>query len=353
MKVVSVIGARPQFIKAASLSRILRQSHVELLVHTGQHYDYNMADVFFDELKISSPEYHLGIGSNTHGAQTGAMLAAIENIIIKEHPDWVLVYGDTNSTLAGALAAAKLQTPIAHVEAGLRSFNRLMPEEINRVLTDHLSDLLFCPSTTAINNLGYEGINRGVHLVGDVMLDALQYAIDKSTVCEKVVKRLELTKKKYLLATLHRAENTEDFNRLAGILDAFKNCQEKIIFPVHPRTQKVLQKMNYSAPAHVKLIEPVSYMELVCLAKMARKIMTDSGGLQKEAYWLKVPCITLRDETEWIETVTAGWNMITGADPQKILSALSSSYIPKEHPLLYGEVGVSERCVSLMEQYTR
>lgn len=352
MKVVSVIGARPQFIKAASLSRTLRQSHVEILVHTGQHYDDNMSDVFFDQLGIAPPEYHLGIGSSTHGAQTGAMLAGIEKIIIQEQPDWVLVYGDTNSTLAGALAAAKLHIPVAHVEAGLRSYNRAMPEEINRVLTDYLSDLLLCPSSTAIANLRNEGIERGVHLVGDVMLDALQYAVAQTSVCEKVLTGCGLSKGTYLLATIHRAENTDDLSRLAGILNAFEQSNEKIVFPVHPRTRKALGQLEYSPPPHVKLIEPVGYVEMVCLASMSRKVITDSGGLQKEAYWLKVPCITLREETEWIETVEVGWNIIVGTEPARILAALSSFEPPEYHPPLYGERGASERCVMLLERYT-
>jgi UDP-GlcNAc3NAcA epimerase len=329
LKVVSIVGARPQFIKAAVLSRELRKHHTEILVHTGQHYDPNMSDIFFEELAIPTPEYHLGIGSGSHGEQTGAMLAAIERVLMVEQPDWVLVYGDTNSTLAGALAAAKLHFKVAHVEAGLRSFNRAMPEEINRVLIDHVSDLLFCPTTTAVDNLKAERIECGVHLVGDVMYEALIWAVDQAKVCSNILNRLRLKEKQYLLATLHRAENTDDPTRLRSILDSFNLLGEKLIFPVHPRTKMRIDEIGWSPAANIHLIDPVGYMDMVRLETEARLILTDSGGVQKEAYWLEVGCITLRDETEWIETVETGWNHLVGADSSAIVSA-----VVKNNPLV-------------------
>lgn len=345
MKVVTIVGARPQFIKAAPVSRALRQQHTEILVHTGQHYDDNMSAIFFEELDIPEPDYNLGIGSGSHGAQTGAMLAAIEQVLVKEQPDWVLVYGDTNSTLAGALAAAKLHIKIAHVEAGLRSFNRAMPEEINRVVADHLSDLLFCPSQTAVDNLTVEGILRGVHLVGDVMIDALAYAVERAQSRSQILQKLGLTAKKYLLVTVHRAENTDNADRLMNILNALDALSETIVFPVHPRTRLIIQGMNYNPKSHVSLIEPVGYLDMVQLEQSARMILTDSGGIQKEAYWLSIPCITLRDETEWVETVQVGWNVLVGANTDAIVRAVRSFEPPVSHGTLYGDGKTSERIV--------
>ena len=343
MKAVTVVGARPQFIKAAPVSRILRQKHTEILVHTGQHYDDNMSAVFFDELDIPEPDCNLGIGSGSHGAQTGAMLAAIEQVLVKEQPDWVLVYGDTNSTLAGALAAAKIHIKIAHVEAGLRSFNRAMPEEINRVLADHLSDLLFCPSQTAADNLKAEGITRGVRVVGDVMADALAYAVERAGDRSQILQKLGLAPKKYLLVTVHRAENTDDHERLANILSALNALTEIVVFPVHPRTRSVIEKLNYAVNSHVLMIEPVGYLDMVQLEQSARLILTDSGGIQKEAYWLSIPCITLRGETEWVETVQAGWNVLVGANTDAIVRAVRSFKPPVSHDVLYGDGKASER----------
>lgn len=348
MKVVSVVGARPQFIKAAPVSRLLRREHVEVLVHTGQHYDENMSAVFFDELDIPTPDYHLGVGSGPHGAQTGAMLARIEEVLLAEKPDWVLVYGDTNSTLAGALAAAKLHVRVAHVEAGLRSFNRAMPEEINRVVADHVSDLLLCPSRTAVDNLAAEGITRGVHLVGDVMADALAFAAERARGRSDVLKRLGLTERGYLLATVHRAENTDDPNRLRSILAAFDALGETVVFPAHPRTRKAVEALGYAPGASVRLLEPFGYLDMVRLEQSARMILTDSGGIQKEAYWLGVPCVTLRDETEWVETVQAGWNVLVGADTARIVEAVRSFALPAKRPPLYGDGQAAERCVALL-----
>ena len=310
MKIVSIVGARPQFVKAAVLSRELRKDHTEILVHTGQHYDTNMSDVFFKELEIPTPDYNLNIGSGNHGEQTGAMLKGIEEVLLKEKPDWCLVYGDTNSTLAGALAAVKLHIKVAHVEAGLRSFNLRMPEEINRVLTDHISDLLLCPTQTAVDNLKNEGISQGVHLVGDVMYEALMWAVEKARIHSSILTDLNLTPKKYLLATVHRAENTDDPERLSKILSAFNQIPEPLIWPVHPRTRKKLEERNWQPGDHIQLIDPLGYLDMVQLEENAHKIITDSGGIQKEAFWLRVPCITLRDETEWVETIECGCNIL-------------------------------------------
>jgi len=312
MKIVSIVGARPQFIKCAPLSRELRKVHHEILVHTGQHYDHDMSDIFFEELNIPKPDYNLGIGSGSHGEQTGKMLTEIEKVLLKEKPDLVLVYGDTNSTLAGALAAVKLHIRVAHVEAGLRSFDRNMPEEINRVLTDHISDILFCPTQTAVDNLSKEGITQGVHLVGDVMLDALEY---NKTVAEKKSKILEvlgLKKDKYLVITIHRPSNTDSRENLNNIIKALREIGEAVVFPVHPRTKKFLQEYGLDFPANVRLMDPLGYLDMLKLMAGARKILTDSGGIQKEAYMLGVPCVTLRENTEWVETLEGGWNVLVG-----------------------------------------
>jgi UDP-GlcNAc3NAcA epimerase len=343
MKVVTVVGARPQFIKAAPVSRELRKAHTEVLVHTGQHYDGNMSAVFFEELDIPAPDYNLGVGSGPHGAQTGAMLAGIEEILVKEQPDWVLVYGDTNSTLAGALAAVKLHIPVAHVEAGLRSYNRTMPEEINRVVTDHVSELLLCPSQTAVTNLRREGISTGVHLVGDVMADALDLAAERARTRSTILQRLGLAEHTYLLATVHRAENTDDPARMRSILAAFDELDEPLVFTAHPRTKRVLQVLGYRPKQHMRLIEPVGYMDMVRLEEGARLILTDSGGVQKEAYWLRVPCVTLRKETEWVETVEAGWNTLAGTDTHQVVEAVRAATPGACHPLLYGDGKAAQR----------
>lgn len=320
MKIVSIIGARPQFIKYAPLSKELRKLHRDVLIHTGQHYDYNMNKVFFDELGIPQPDYNLGVGSGTHGYQTGEMLKGIEEVLIKEKPDLVMVYGDTNSTIAGALSAAKLHIKVAHVEAGLRSFDRSMPEELNRVLTDHCSDYLFCPTQTAVNNLKREGITRGIYLTGDVMVDVLtqnREIAGKS----RILDDLGLESKQYLLVTIHRASNTDNRHNLVNIVDALCEINETIIFPVHPRTEKLLKEYGLYDRLNekVKLTQPLGYFELLKLLSQAKKVLTDSGGIQKEAYILKVPCITLRENTEWVETVEDGWNVLAGTDKKKIV----------------------------------
>jgi UDP-N-acetylglucosamine 2-epimerase len=348
-KIVTIVGARPQFVKAAAVSRVLRERYSEILVHTGQHYDYEMSGIFFDGLELPRPDVNLGVGSGPHGAQTGAMLKAVEDVLLGERPDWLLIYGDTNSTLAGAVAASKLSIPVAHVEAGLRSFNRRMPEEINRIVADHLSDLLLCPSATAVRNLAAEGITRNVHLSGDVMLDVLNWASERAAATKaEVLKRLDVLPDKYLLATVHRSENTDDITRLSSILDAFNAIDEPIVFPVHPRTRKTINAAGHQLRTHVHLIDPIGYIDMVALTGAARLVLTDSGGLQKEAYWLGVPCLTMRDETEWVETVEAGWNQLVGSDTERIVNAVKSQRRPATRPALYGDGGAARRCVDLL-----
>ena len=325
MKIVSVVGARPQFIKAAPVSQALKKAgHTEILVHTGQHYDYGMSQVFFDELNISEPDINLEVGSGHHGWQTGQMLTRIEEVLLGKEPNWVLVYGDTNSTLAGALAAVKLRIPLVHVEAGLRSFNREMPEEHNRVLTDHCSDLLFCPTHTAVDNLAKEGITRGVNLVGDTMYDAVLQFSELAEERSSILKDFGLKSKEYLLATLHRPYNVDLPENLGNILTAFIEIDEPILFAVHPRTQEKIKSLGDSlqfqlTSSKVRLVDPVGYLDMLLLEKNARLILTDSGGMQKEAYFFEVPCITLRPETEWVETVEAGWNVVVGSDRSLIV----------------------------------
>lgn len=311
-RILTIVGARPQFIKAAPVSRALAAAGLtEILVHTGQHFDAAMSDVFFEELDIPKPAHHLDVHSLGHGAMTGRMLEKVEATMLAEKPDLVLIYGDTNSTLAGALAAAKLHIPVAHVEAGLRSFNRRMPEEVNRVVADHLSALLFCPTTTAVTNLAAEGITDGVHAVGDVMYDTTLAAIERARTRSTILERLGLQPGGYAVATIHRAENTDDPDRFARVLAwlAEQAHERPVAMPVHPRTRKLMEARGL-APAGVTLLEPLGYLDMTRLAHSAAAIFTDSGGLQKEAYFHRVPCVTLRDETEWVETVEAGWNRL-------------------------------------------
>jgi len=350
MKIATVIGARPQFIKAAAVSRVLRTQHQEILIHTGQHYDANMSDVFFDELHIPRPDYNLGIGSGRHGAQTGAILEQVEDVLITETPDALLVYGDTNSTLAGALAASKLHIPVIHIEAGLRSFNRRMPEEINRVLTDHLSSWLFCPTETAVKNLSAEGITAGVYKNGDVMLDAFLYNLELAKEKSNILQTLGLSSKSFILCTIHRAENTDDPARLTQILKAVARISLPVVLPLHPRTRKIVQQLGLSALLEkVKVIEPVGYLDMITLEAHAVKLVTDSGGVQKEAYFAGVPCITMRDETEWVETVEVGWNRLTGADEDKILNAVESFTPPADRPSIFGDGHAAEQFVTALE----
>ncbi len=363
MKIVTVVGARPQFIKASAVSRAIKAHNScltphasrltphEVLIHTGQHYDYLMSEVFFKELGLSDPDYNLEVGSGSHGAQTGLMLSRIEEVLVQEKPDWAVVYGDTNSTLAGALAAAKLHIPVAHVEAGLRSFNRRMPEEINRVLTDHISHLLFCPTETSVRNLTAEGITQGVHLVGDVMYDSLAHYLPMAEKRSTVLRDLGLDSP-FALCTVHRAENTDEPNRLAGILTALNRLAADglaVILPIHPRTRARLKgHPDFSPHPGLRIIDPMGYGDLLVLVKHAQVVLTDSGGLQKEAYLLGVPCITLREETEWVETVEAGWNTVAGTDPDRIMTVArlaNPSIAPRN---LYGDGHASDGIVKIL-----
>jgi UDP-GlcNAc3NAcA epimerase len=342
LKVVTIVGARPQFVKAAMVSRALRKHRGcrEILIHTGQHYDANMSARFFEELEIPEPDHNLGVGSGSHGDQTGRMLTLIEKILLQEKPDWTLVYGDTNSTLAGALAAAKLHIPVAHVEAGLRSFNRRMPEEINRVLTDHVSEMLFAPTKTAVVNLAAEGIGgKNVALVGDVMCDAAIFYARRAAQTSPILKHLKLESNHYILATIHRAENTDALARLKIILRGLELVAKKIpvVLPLHPRTRAVMKSVGLTA-ADVRIIEPVGYLEMIELERHAAVIATDSGGVQKEAYFHRVPCVTLRAETEWTELVRTGWNRLC---PPKSTSLLAKTILaaigkPGKNIQLYG-----------------
>lgn len=386
MKIADIVGARPQFIKLVPVLRAIclhnqdntGQQIEEILIHTGQHYDFDMSQVFFQELSLKEPDYNLGVGSGTHGFQTGEMLKCIEKVILKEKPDLVIVYGDTNSTLAGALAAVKLHIPVAHVEAGLRSFNREMPEEHNRVLTDHCSELLFCPTAFSVNNLRREGLdnilNDGGLLpvdnmkslgldnlrssrfkpfvlnIGDVMYDAVllyaQLAEEKS----EILGKLDLSRQGYALATLHRAENTDNGERLKNI---FRGLEEicghglPVVLPIHPRTRKALASTGIKVK-NIRLTDPVSYIDMLMLEKNARVILTDSGGVQKEAYFSRVPCVTLREETEWVETVEAGWNVLTGCDPKSIARIALGEFLGQEDDLPYGDGLAAERIVNLV-----
>jgi UDP-GlcNAc3NAcA epimerase len=364
MKVLTVVGARPQFIKAAMVSRAIEEWNggsgsslgriQEVLVHTGQHYDDNMSDVFFRELEISPPAHNLAVGSGPHGQQTGRMLEGLERIMQKEKPDLALIYGDTNSTLAGGLAASKLQIPVAHVEAGLRSHNRTMPEEINRILVDHLSTLLFCPSTVAEKNLGSEGITKGVHLVGDVMYDSLLFNLNRMREKKNVLDRMGLRAGNYGVLTIHRAENADNPIKLREIVAALQRLNLPLVFPVHPRTQAALTHAGITTfPSLIRPTKPLSYQEMLELVRGARLILTDSGGVQKEAFLLRVPCVTLRNETEWVETVDAGWNRLAGTDPDKIVSASRELLArrPGTPGQPYGDGQAGQSVVRVMAEY--
>jgi UDP-N-acetylglucosamine 2-epimerase len=348
--IASVVGARPQFIKAAPVSRALEPHFDEVLIHTGQHYDYGMSEVFFKEMEMRPPDFNLGIGGGSHGEQTGRMLVELEKVLANVKPDAVLVYGDTNSTLAAALAASKLQIPLAHVEAGLRSYNRAMPEEINRVLTDHVSDLLFCPTDASVQNLQKEGITKGVHRVGDVMYDALLHNQRLSRERSVILKHLDLQRGRYALATVHRAANTDDRERMFSILEAFGNLPLQVVFPVHPRTRKMFLEWNLKVKPNVFLMEPVGPLDMLALQENADCILTDSGGVQKEAYMLGVRCLTLREETEWVETVEAGWNRLVGTDPRLIEDAFFSWHPNDKRTGLYGEGHAAEQIRNVLSQ---
>lgn len=354
--ILTVVGARPQFIKAAAMSRalapaILRGEVRHVLVHTGQHYDANMSDVFFEELGIPPADINLGIATGSHGVMTGVMLAGVEQVLLSQRPDWVLVYGDTNSTLAGCLAAVKLHIPVAHVEAGLRSFNRRMPEEINRVLTDHASNLLLCPTGRAVENLDAEGIRKGVHLVGDVMFDiAMHYRDLPRPRC--ILEHLGLRPGEFITTTCHRAENTDEPARLAAIVSCINEAAERlpVVLPLHPRTRARLAEQDLQLSESVKQLDPVGYLDMLDLQRHSAVILTDSGGVQKEAYILGVPCVTMRDETEWVETVEAGWNVLVGADSDKAAAAIAQADAvrARPRPAAFGDGTSSQKIITLL-----
>lgn len=351
MKIISVVGARPQFIKLSVVSREIRKRHKEVIIHTGQHYDLNMSDNFFKELDIPCPDINLAIGSMPYASQITAMIRSLKGELSRLNPDMIMLYGDTNSTLAGALTASKMRIPAAHVEAGLRSFNMRMQEEINRVATDHLSSFLFCPSKNAVDNLRRENVKAGVFNVGDVMLDSLNYF--KNKIKSGVLDKYRLQRKGYHLATIHRAENTDNIRKLKIILDAFTDSGEKILFPIHPRTKKMIKRGVRNLGANIILIEPVGYLDMLSLEWAAKKIITDSGGVQKEAYYLKVPCLTIREETEWIETVNCGSNKLLPVNKKMILRAITeecggTSFTKN----LYGNGTAAKNILSIIDKST-
>ncbi|HPC36480.1 MAG TPA: UDP-N-acetylglucosamine 2-epimerase (non-hydrolyzing) [Candidatus Marinimicrobia bacterium] len=349
--IATIVGARPQFIKCAPVSREIRKYCDEILIHTGQHYDYNMSQAFFAELNIPEPDYNLEIGSGNHGEQTGKMLIELEKALLKIQPDLVLIYGDTNSTMAGALAAAKLQIPIAHVEAGLRSFNRQMPEEINRIVADSLSQYLFAPTQTAVNNLHHEGFTDQIHLVGDVMYDAFLY---NSQIAEKsdILERLGVNSQPYYLVTIHRPQNTDDPDTLKALISTLEHLNELIIFPIHPRTRNLMRQFNITAESpELRLVEPVGYLDMLNLEKQAKMIITDSGGVQKEAYFAGVPCLVLRPETEWVELVEHGWAKLIGNDFQRLPEEIEKfTVFHLENATLFGDGTTSMKISAILQK---
>ena len=350
MKIITIVGARPQFIKAAPVSKTLRTEHEEIIIHTGQHYDANMSDIFFNELKIPRPDYNLEIGSGSHGMMTGRMLEKLEEIYLKEKPDFVLVYGDTNSTLAGALAASKLLIPVIHIEAGLRSFNKAMPEEQNRILTDHISDLLLVPTEDAIKNLTNEGIKKGIHNVGDVMYDAVLMFKEIAKSKSGLLKELDVNSGEYILTTIHRAENTNDINRLRNMIEALNESGEKIILPLHPRTKKFIEGYGLNFNENIKVIDPIGYLEMLMLEENSKMIVTDSGGVQKEAYFMGKLCITMRDETEWVETVACGWNVVVGTDKNKILDNIRNFKPTSIQQAIFGDGNAAQKILNIINE---
>ena len=380
MRIVSIVGARPQFIKLLPIAQELARrqesganSPTHLVIHTGQHYDYEMSQVFFNRLGLPNPQYHLDVGAGSHGQQTGRMLERIEEVLLRDSPDLVIVYGDTNSTLAGSLAAAKLHILSAHVEAGLRSFNRDMPEETNRVVSDHTSDILFCPSKTAVENLRREGFTShldhaslsggdGAHgpvdlpvvaHVGDVMYDALLTSVDVAAEQSRIMEQLSVQTHEYLLATVHRAENTDNLDRLQQILSALSELSRstRVIVPLHPRTRKAIDASQGELDvdlSRIEMVPPVDYLDMLWLTKNARAVLTDSGGVQKECYWLRVPCITLRDETEWSDTVECGANVLAGANHERIVRAVHQPPQPSSHPHAYGDGRGAQKILDIL-----
>lgn len=349
MHFLSIIGARPQFVKLAPLSRALRGGHRETIVHTGQHYDRNMSALFFEELGIPEPDVHLGVSGGRHGEQTGAMLIGLEATMVDLEPDAVIVFGDTNSTVAGALAAAKLGVPLVHVEAGLRSFNRAMPEEINRVVTDHVSDYLFAPTPVAMDHLAREGLGEKAYLTGDLMVDSVQDRAQAAATSSDALDRFGVVAGDYLLLTLHRPYNVDDPARLGLILEGLGRLGVPIVFPMHPRTGGVLQKAGLRLPPNVVVTEPLGHVDFVRLLASCQKVITDSGGIQKEAYVVGRPCLTVRTETEWVETVDAGWNRLVDPASRDFVEIVTSFQPPSERPDLYGS-DVARKMVNLLEE---
>lgn len=373
-KLLSIVGVRPQFVKAAMVcaavdrhnARALPRDRVQhQLLNTGQHYDFEMAEIFFQQLPLPAPDFNLGVGSGTHGAQTAAMLAGIEELLLKEKPDCVIVYGDTNSTLAGALAAVKLHIPVVHIEAGLRSFNRAMPEEINRIATDHVSDYLFCPTQSAVEQLAREGIVRNVRFTGDVMLDATEAFVPLAMQRSVVLRELGVLQKEFILVTIHRAENTDCMDRMRQLVESLCRLERPTVFAMHPRLRhKLNQEREYAklnralnTAGHVRIVNPLPYLDMLNLESNAQLVMTDSGGVQKEAYFVGTPCLTLRDETEWNETLTGGWNRLVGSSPEKILPLVESLWsnngaTPAGKPMLsvFGDGKASDRMVQILQE---
>lgn len=360
MKIVTIVGARPQFVKAAAVSRVLRKNHSEILVHTGQHYDSNMSDVFFEELDIPKPDVNLGVGSGSHAKQTAEMMVGIEEILLRENPDYLLVYGDTNSTLAGALAASKIHVPIIHVEAGLRSFNMGMPEEQNRILTDRISTFLFCPTDVAVENLKREGLTEGVYNIGDVMCDAvLYYSKQLSQKSSEyyfshlvgLFGEIELVEGWYL-ATVHRAENTDSIDKISEILNAFERLDLPVIFPVHPRTKHLVKQLRQTRGyQNILFVEPMGYLDMLYFVKHAKKAITDSGGLQKETYILDTPCVTVRDQTEWVETLIGNHNVLAKPNEQDIIDKVMNTVIDyNQKQNYYGDGNAAQKICDLIEK---
>ena len=350
MKIISVVGARPQFIKLAILSKELRENHNEIIIHTGQHYDDNMSKYFFEEMQIAKPDYNLNIGSGSHGKQTAEMLIGLEDIFLHQKPDVVITFGDTNTTLATGLAATKLNIPVAHVEAGLRSHNREMPEEINRILTDHISDYLFAPTLTAMENIKIENLYGKPFLVGDVMYDSLLYYGKIAEQKSRILKNLKLKQKEYILLTLHRPYNVGNIHKLQNIFSALKQ-KNIIVLPIHPRSRKMIESTNTIIPENISIIEPLGYLDFIFLQKHSEKIITDSGGIQKEAYLNGIPCITIRPETEWIETVKAGWNVLVGDKKDQLIENCLHFKPSHNRPRYFGDGNSSKKIISILESH--
>lgn len=349
MKIVQIVGARPQFVKLAPLSRLIRQSHSEIIIHSGQHYDIQMNDVFFQDMRIPAPDYNLNVGSGSQAGQTAEILAALEPVLVEQNPDWVIVYGDTNTTLAGALAAVKLGLKTAHVEACLRSFNRSMPEEINRIVADHLADLLLCPTATAMENARKEGLLDKCRLAGDIMSDSLKMGLEFAPERSFLLDDLGLESGSYYLLTLHRPYNVDDPENLQMILERIDSLGLPVVFPVHPRTRNILGRLDIDRFSRLRYTEPLSYLDFLSVMKNSAAVLTDSGGIQKEAYLVGKPCVTLRPETEWTETVASGWNLLLPPESNDFKDKVLGWRPPENRPDLFGS-GVAARILALLEE---